>query len=49
MSLNAVMGDAILASILKYYRFPDQTFVGSPDRIHALKEALEQRGRSARE
>ncbi len=49
MSLNAVMGDAILASILKDYRFPDQTFVGSPDRIRALKEALEQRGRSHRD
>ncbi len=49
MSLNAAMGDAILASILAHYRFPDRTFVGSPEGIHTLKQALEREGRTARE
>jgi spermidine synthase len=48
MSLNSYNGDAILASILAYYRFPDQTFVGTPDRLRALKEALGRKGRSDR-
>ena len=47
MWLNSNMGERILSSILAYYRFPDQTFVGSPERIHALKQALEQAGRIA--
>src|SRR5208282_4293733 len=33
MWLNSNLGDRILASILAYYRFPDQTFVGSPEAI----------------
>ena len=38
MSLNADMGEQTLASMRAYYRFPDQTLVGSPERIHALKQ-----------
>ena len=39
MWLNSDMGERILSSILAYYRFPDQTFVGSPESLHALKQA----------
>jgi spermidine synthase len=42
LSLNIDMGDKIVASILKHYRFPDQTFVGSPETVDALKQVLEQ-------
>jgi spermidine synthase len=49
MSLNSAMGDEILSSILKHYRFPAQTFVGSPEGILALKDALEREGRAPRE
>jgi spermidine synthase len=49
MSLNSYMGDAILSSILSYYRFPDRTFVGSPEGIEALKQALDRKGRTTRE
>jgi spermidine synthase len=38
MWLNSSMGERTLAGIRAYYRFPDQTFVGSPERIGALKE-----------
>jgi spermidine synthase len=41
MSLNSNVGDEIVSSILAYYRFPDQTFVGSPEGINALKRALD--------
>ena len=47
MSLNSDMGERILSSILAYYRFPDRTFVGSPERIQALKQALDQEGRKS--
>jgi spermidine synthase len=47
MSLNAEIGARILTSILAYYRFPDQTFVGSPEAVGALKEALDHEGRKA--
>ncbi len=47
MSLNAEIGARILTSILAYYRFPDQTFVGSPEAVGALKEALDHEGRNA--
>ena len=46
MSFNSFMGDAILHGILSHYRFPDRTFVGSPERIDALKQALDRKGRS---
>jgi spermidine synthase len=45
MWLNSNMGARILSSILSYYRFPDQTFVGSPEEIRALKRALNRAGR----
>jgi hypothetical protein len=37
------MGERILSSILEHYRFPDQTFVGSPESLEALKQALDRR------
>jgi len=43
MSLNSYMGERVLSSILAYYRFPDRTFVGSPERIEVLKQALDRR------
>ena len=39
MWLNSNMGERILASILAYYRFPDTTFVGSPEAIDAALAA----------
>ncbi len=45
MWLNSDMGEWILSSILVYYRFPDQTFVGSQEGVDALKQALDQEGR----
>ena len=47
MWLNSSLGERILAGILAHYRFPDQTFVGSPEAIQALKRALYQAGRKA--
>ena len=38
MALNTNMGDQTLSGIRAYYRFPDQTFVGSPERINVLKQ-----------
>ncbi len=49
MSLNNYMGDGILSSILASYKFPKQTFVGSPESIQALKQVLERKGRTDRE
>ncbi len=43
MWLNSYMGQEILASMLAYYRFPDQTFVGSPDTVDTLRQALDQK------
>ena len=45
MWLNSSLGGRILAGILWHYQFPDQTFVGSPDGIHALQRALDRAGR----
>jgi spermidine synthase len=45
MSLNSSMGERILSGILAYYRFPDQTFVASPETVRALKHALDRAGR----
>ncbi len=47
MWFNTGMGEQILSSILAHYRFPDQTFAGSPEAIEALKQALDQMGRKA--
>ena len=45
MALNQALATKILSSILADYRFPDRTFVGSPEAVQALKQALNQRGR----
>ena len=47
MWLNSNMGERILSGILAYYRFPDRTFVGSPEASPALKQALKRAGRRA--
>ncbi len=47
MRWNLLMGDQILSSILAYYRFPDQTLVGSPETIDTLKRALDDVGRKS--
>ena len=44
--LNSYIGEGILLSILAHYRFPDQTFVGSPEAIDALQQALDERNHS---
>ena len=38
MGLKSRTGERSLAGIRGYYRFPDQTFVGSPERISDLKQ-----------
>jgi spermidine synthase len=43
MSLNSYTANSILCSILAHYRFPDQTFVGSPESLRKLKHALDRR------
>ena len=48
MWLNSNMGERILSSILEHYRFPEETFVGSPETIDALKNALVDEGRRVR-
>jgi spermidine synthase len=45
LSLNSSMGERILSGILAYYRFPNQTFVGSQEAIETLKQALDESGR----
>ncbi len=47
MWLNSSVGQQVLGGILAHYRFPDRTFVGSPERLQALKQALSQAGRTA--
>jgi spermidine synthase len=46
MSFNYYMGNGILSSILEHYRFPEKTFVGSPEGLQALKQALARKGRA---
>jgi len=41
MSVNMYMGEEILEGILKYYRFPDDLFIGSPQRVEKVKLALQ--------
>lgn len=38
MSFNSNMGEQTLAGIRAFYRFPDRTFIGSPERIGTLKQ-----------
>jgi spermidine synthase len=45
MSLGANLSEPILSSILAHYRFPNRIFVGSPETIGILKQALEAEGR----
>jgi spermidine synthase len=45
LGLNSEIGERILSSLLAHYRFPEQTFVGSPEAIHDLTQALRQEGR----
>ncbi|HEV3115870.1 MAG TPA: fused MFS/spermidine synthase, partial [Gemmataceae bacterium] len=45
MWLNSYMSTEILSSIIKHYRFPTDTFVGSPERLQALENALMAAGR----
>jgi spermidine synthase len=47
MSLGKDLSERILSSILANYRFPDNTFVGSPESLETLKQALKQEGRGA--
>ena len=47
MGLNSDMGERIQSSIVAYYRFPDQTFVGSPENVESLKQVLDEEGRKA--
>jgi spermidine synthase len=46
LSFNYYMGSGILSSILEHYRFPSETFKGSPETILALKQALARKGRT---
>ena len=45
MWLNADMGERIRSGIAAHCRFPENTFVGSPEGVNALKKALAQEGR----
>ena len=45
MSFNSFAGTKILQSILSYYTFPSNLFVGTPLRISELREALAEQGR----
>jgi spermidine synthase len=45
MWLNTYKAREILENILKHYRCPQQTFVGSPESVQALKDALSEAGR----
>jgi spermidine synthase len=40
MAVNKVLRKEILDGILKYYKFPEDAFIGSPQNIKTLKEAL---------
>jgi spermidine synthase len=45
MWLNSYMGPEILYDILKYYKYPEDLFVGSEDKINKLKGELSSTGR----
>ncbi|MBN1627157.1 MAG: fused MFS/spermidine synthase [Deltaproteobacteria bacterium] len=40
MSVNCFIAAEILEGILKYYRFPDDIFIGSSERVEEIKAAL---------
>jgi spermidine synthase len=46
MSVNSFMETKILNGILKYYKFPEGMFSGSPQRIQEMKLALETANRT---
>lgn len=46
--LNSYIATAILDDILRYYRFPDEVFVGSDERVQAMKQSLANLGRRER-
>ena len=46
MSVNSFMETEILNSILKYYRFPEDMFSGSSERVQEMKLALQTAGRA---
>jgi spermidine synthase len=48
MYFNSYLSNKILQSILYYYRFPEDVFVGSSGRVWVLKQALAQQGRRER-
>jgi hypothetical protein len=48
MWLNANLRAEILSGILAHYRFPEKTFVGSPETVQVLKLALIRAGRMPR-
>ena len=41
MSVNRHMETEILNGILKYYRFPEDVFIGSSERVREMKLAAE--------
>ena len=45
MWLNSYMGTPILSSVLKHYRFPEATFVGSQPFLDELRTALKKANR----
>jgi spermidine synthase len=45
LGLNSNMGAKIVSSMLEHYRFPDSTFVGSPESVDILRQALDQERR----
>ena len=47
MSVNSFMQAEILNSILKYYKFPEEIFRGSSQRIQEMKLALQTANRRA--
>jgi spermidine synthase len=45
MWYNSYMATTILEGILHYYRFPENIFIGAPDTLQAMKQALTEAGR----
>jgi spermidine synthase len=46
MWLNFYIGTEILSNILGHYRFPDELFIGSEERVLAMQQALKNAGRT---
>src|SRR5204862_4672999 len=46
MWLNSYIGRHILTNMLEHFRFPEETFPGSPERVQALRQALDEAGRT---